>query len=211
MIRACDVFVDVGANVGFFTCLARANGKAVVAVEPFPLNVRSLVRNAAANGWTDLEVHPVALADRAGNGTLYGRDTLASRVEGWAAPGDPWRQQVSLSTLDTLLAGRFAGQRIAVKIDVEGGEFDLLRGAAETLARRPSPVWSVEISFHENHPSGANPHFAETFDQFFSRGYTAVTVSRAGEEPVTAHDVASWLAAGRRGLGSMNYVFRRVP
>lgn len=211
MIGACDVFVDVGANVGFYTCLARARGKAVVAVEPFPLNVRSLARNAAANGWTGLEVQPVALAERAGNGTLYGRDTLASRVEGWAAPDNPWRQQVALSTLDTLLADRFAGQGLAVKIDVEGGEFDLLRGAAETLARRPAPAWSVEISFQENHPGGANPHFADTFDQFFSRGYTAVTVSRAGEQPVSARDVAAWLAAGRRGFGTMNYVFRRVP
>src|SRR5262249_40420708 len=158
---------------GFFSCLARAHGRAVVAVEPFPVNVESLVRNCEANGWRDVEIHRAALADREGTGVLYGRGTLASRVEGWAIADDPWRQDVALTTPDGLVGGRFAGRALAIKVDVEGGEFDLLRGASETLDRTPAPVWSVEISLTENHPGGRNPRFVETFDLFFSRGYTA--------------------------------------
>lgn len=209
LIDGADVFVDAGANMGFFTCLALAKGRAVVAVEPFPVNVRSLFRNLAANGWRDVDVRVVALADRQGTGVLYGRDTLASRVEGWAVADDPWRQNVQLTTLDALLEGRFAEKALAIKVDVEGGEFDLLRGASATLARRAAPVWSVEISLTENHPGGSNPHFVETFDVFFSRGYEACTVTAEGERAVSAADVRRWADAGRRDFGTMNYVFRR--
>lgn len=208
LIHDADVFVDVGANVGFFTCLARSRQKTVVAVEPFPLNVQSLRRNLDANGWSDVDVHALALAERAGSGTLYGRDTLASRVEGWAIADDPWRQPIVLATLDTIVGERFSGASLAIKIDVEGGEFDVMRGASGTLSRIPAPVWSVEIAFDENHPGGRNPDFAATFDLFFSRGYAASTVIPTGERAVTREDVDAWIAAGRRGVGTMNYVFR---
>jgi FkbM family methyltransferase len=209
LIDAADVFVDVGANVGFFTCLARARGKAVIAVEPFPLNITSISRNLAANGWTDVEVHRVALADRAGEGTLYGRDTLASRVKGWAVADDSWRQPIALTTLDALLDARFAGSRLAIKIDVEGGEHDVLRGASQTLTRTPAPIWAVEIAFDENHPGGSNPHFLATFELFFSHDYAATTVAGEGERQVTPADVRAWVAQRRRGFGTMNYSFRR--
>ena len=208
LIGDADVFVDVGANVGFFTCLARSRQKTVVAVEPFALNVQSLRRNLDANGWGDVDVHALALAERAGSGTLYGRDTLASRVEGWAIADDPWRQPIVLATLDSIVGGRFSGASLAIKIDVEGGELDVMRGASGTLSRVPSPVWSVEIAFDEHHPGGRNPDFAATFDLFFSRGYAASTVTSTGERGVTREDVEAWMAAGRRGVGTMNYVFR---
>lgn len=210
MIDAADVFVDIGANVGLFTCLARCRQKTVVAVEPFPLNVRSLQRNLEANGWTDVEIAAVALADRAGSGVLYGRDTLASRVKGWAIPDDRWTERIRLSTLDDLLDGRYDGRSLAIKVDVEGGELDVLRGAERTLIRVPAPEWSVEISLGENHPGGRNPHFAETFDVFFSRGYDARTIMPDGTRAVSAADVRQWAQATRREFGTMNYLFARV-
>jgi len=209
LIDTAEVFVDAGANVGFFTCLARSRGKTVIAAEPFPLNVRSLARNLEANGWTDVEVAAVALADRPGSGVLYGRDTLASRVQGWAIPDDRWTEKIALSTLDDLLGERFGGRALAIKIDVEGGELDLLRGAERTLVRTPAPAWSVEISLGENHPGGRNPHFVETFDLLVAGGYGAVTVAADGERAVTSSDVRRWADAGTREFGTMNYVFRR--
>jgi FkbM family methyltransferase len=211
LIDGTEVFVDVGANVGFFTSLARARGRRVIAVEPFPLNVASLKRNVSENGWDDVEIHAVGLADREGDGVLYGRDTLASRVQGWALPGDPWQERIDLATLDALLHDRFDSLAIAIKVDIEGGEFDLLRGADRTLRRRPAPVWDIEIAFDENHPGGRNPNFAQTFDAFFSRGYHATTVTAQGGRDVTAADVSRWIRGGRREFGTMNYVFSQRP
>jgi len=73
-----DVFVDVGANAGFHSCLARSRDKHVLAVEPCPGNLRSLFRNLEANSWLDVEVWPIALAQTPGCLTLWGCNTGAS-------------------------------------------------------------------------------------------------------------------------------------
>jgi len=63
-LPACDVFVDVGANVGFQTCLALQHGKRVVAIEPLVQNLDYLYANLEANGWTEVEVFPLGVSDR---------------------------------------------------------------------------------------------------------------------------------------------------
>lgn len=208
LIEASDVFVDVGANVGFFTCLARARGAIAIAVEPFALNADSIERNLAANHWSDVELHRSALADHAGTGMLYGRDTLASRIPGWGVRDDPWTQTVTLSTLDALLGTRFANSRLTIKIDVEGAELDVLRGSARTLMRQPAPIWAIEIAFAEHHPEGLNPCFTQTFEMFIDAGYAAQTITADGPRDVGIDDVRKWVSARRRGFGTVNYVFQ---
>ena len=70
-----DVFVDVGANLGFYTCLACSLVKQTISFEPFYQNLRYLYRNLAENSWNDVEVYPVGLRDRAGIMPLYGAGT----------------------------------------------------------------------------------------------------------------------------------------
>lgn len=64
LLHDSDVFVDVGANVGLYTCLARSAGKTVLAIEPLQRNLDYLYANLRANGFEDVEVFPVGLADR---------------------------------------------------------------------------------------------------------------------------------------------------
>src|ERR1051325_9648341 len=54
LMPQCDVFVDVGANVGLYTCLARAAGKHVLAIEQHRMNVQLLYRRIEANRWDDV-------------------------------------------------------------------------------------------------------------------------------------------------------------
>ena len=61
-----DRFVDIGANIGFYSCLARQMGKPVVAVEPLATNVALLLGNLCANGWQDTEIVVAGLSDKAG-------------------------------------------------------------------------------------------------------------------------------------------------
>jgi len=203
-----DVFVDIGANIGLYTCVARSLGKRAVAVEPLAANLKRLRANLAANGWGDTEIAEVGLSDAEGRAELYGADTGASMVSGWA--GLPRRtllkQEIRLTTLDALLGERFAGERLLVKVDIEGAEYACLRGALRTLERDPAPAWLVEICLTENFPDGANPRYAATFELFFERGYRAVTANRA-RRPVTREEVARWAARGSAESGTYNYLF----
>ena len=200
-----DVFVDVGANVGYFTCLARHRGTRVVAIEPAAGNLDLLFLNIKANGWNEVEVLPVGLGGEPGLATLYGDGTGASLVTRWAGVSDVWQRTIPLTTLDAVLGGRFAGQRLLIKIDVEGAEHAVMAGAAATLERRPAPVWLVEICFSENFPNGVNPHFREVFEYFWDAGYAARSLE--ADRPVLRDDVDRWLRNERRDFGYVSYVF----
>src|SRR5262245_63232339 len=50
------VFVNVGANTGYYVCLARKAGARVVAIDPLDQSVQLLQRNVLVNGWTDMNI-----------------------------------------------------------------------------------------------------------------------------------------------------------
>ena len=203
-----DRFVDIGANIGFYSCLARQMGKPVVAVEPLATNVALLLGNLCANGWQDTEIVVAGLSDKAGIAEIFGSDTAASLVSGWASRSERSliHERISLTTLDLVLAHRFPNERLLIKIDVEGGEFDLLKGAVKTLSRAPAPTWVIEICLSENFPGGRNPRYLDTFDLLFDQGYRARTANKE-RRPVRREDVTGWNAAGRTPAGVYNYLF----
>jgi FkbM family methyltransferase len=184
-------------------------GVKTIAVEPLPDNLRLLYLNLLANGFSDVEVLPVALADKPGLLTLHGAGTGASLVPGWAKASALLARTVPVSTIDLLLSERLAGRRVVVKMDVEGAEDGVLAGATRLLAARPSPLWLVENDLSEHHPAGANPHFAGVFDRFFTAGYTARAAGEGGQ-PVGREDVRRWVAAGRSPAGAQNFIFARA-
>jgi hypothetical protein len=105
-----------------------------------------------------------------------------------------------------VLASRFPGERLLIKIDVEGTEYDVLKGAATLLARRPRPAWMLEICLTENHPAGVNPHFAAVFEVFRRAGYTARSVD-APEREITPELVERWITTRSRDFGYVSYLF----
>ena len=66
LLPRVDAVVNVGANIGYYVCLARSSGKHVVAFEPIGANMRFLLRNLMLNKWRDVDVFPIALGDRPG-------------------------------------------------------------------------------------------------------------------------------------------------
>ena len=208
-LEVASVFVDVGANVGYFTCIARQMGRRVIAIEPCIQNLEFLYMNLSANRWTDVEVFPVCLGEQPGLSILYGWGTGASMVRKWAGCSDFQQRSVPISTLDILLGDRFGEEKIVIKVDVEGLEYLVLQGAQRTLKRCPSPVWLVEVCLTEHHPAGINPHFQDVFRIFWEQGYQAKTIGK-DSKVVTQHDVERWVKEGRRDFGYVNYVFERA-
>lgn len=204
-----DVFVDVGANIGFYTCVARGRGLHVVAIEPMVTNLRLLYANLEANHWSDVEVFPLGLADVAGVATLYGASsTGASLIGQWARANPRVSRKIALSTMDIVVGERFAGRRVVIKVDVEGAEYRVLKGATTVLKSRPAPVWMVEICLDDFHPSGLNPDYLATFELFWAHGYRAWTAD-GRNAPVLRGEVLRWAARGRSDSGTINYMFRQ--
>lgn len=210
LLRRCasqvDVYVDVGANIGFFVCLMRSLGKRVVAVEPLQQNIDYLFANLEANGWSDVEVLPLGAGREPGIVQLYGGGTGASLVEHWAGASGSLRSTIPVNSLDNLLAGRFSGDRLLIKIDVEGAELGALQGAVGLLTRLPRPQWLIEICLTENHPLGVNPHYVAVFDLMFAHGYRAYSVE-ADLREVRRQDVAKWFATRVRDFGYVSFYF----
>ena len=138
-LKPGDVFVDVGANIGYYTVLGAkivgSQGK-VVAVEAIPETADQLQRNIAVNGLTNVDVVQAAV-HTAGGGILPmsvvgGQFGLASLVHRKGS-GPLQRFQVTTTTLDDICK-KF--HRIkTIKLDIEGAEYGALTGAQATLAK----------------------------------------------------------------------------
>jgi FkbM family methyltransferase len=144
------VFIDVGANTGFYSLLALACGaRAAHAFEPVAEIAGILEANMRVSELSGLvTLHPVALGADAGVAMLYFPradhgliETSASLNSGFRAQHSA-RREVQVARLDACLPlVSMAGRDILLKIDVESREADVLRGATELLKNlRPAIV-----------------------------------------------------------------------
>ena len=206
-LKAVDVFVDIGANIGYYTCFARSLGKSVIAIEPFSKNLKYLYENIKVNNWKDIEVFPVGLSDQPGLATFYGgTSTGASLIDNWAGASRIFQRTVAVSTLDIILGNRTAGKKILIKLDVEGAEYPVLLGSKNILCSQPRPIWIVEICLAEYHPDGMNKNFKNTFDLFWENGYLAYTADQ-NNRLIEPHDVKRCMLQKQSDLGTINIHF----
>lgn len=202
-----DVFVDVGANIGYYAAIARQAGKHVVCVEPLESNLDSMYATFAENNWSDIEIFPMGAGESPSIAFLYGASsTGASLLQHWAGASRIFRRTIPITTLDILLAERFDGRRLFIKIDVEGLEYRVLLGAKKVFDMEPKPRWLVEISLCEYHPEGMNPNYLQIFEMFWQHGYVAKTAD-ARQKVICHADVEKWVKTGQSDSGVINYLF----
>ena len=137
-IRQGGVFVDIGANTGYYSLTAAAAGAGrVIAIEPYPPTFARLRFNIATNQFEDrIQAIQTALGDHAGEATLYVPevgDVGSSRISEQAISGRP--VTVPLRPLPDILAERSVSHIDALKIDVEGMEDAVLMPFFETTGR----------------------------------------------------------------------------
>ena len=149
-LERSDVFADIGATSASF--LSRpVTGHAVERRAAVGNRNSGRYANLLANGRTDVEVYPLGLSGQAGVETLH--ESPAPAV---ASPrvvvSQRFKKTIPVSTLDILLGSRFQGQKMFIKLDVEGFEYQVLLGCTEVLAMQPKPTWMVEICLSDHHP-----------------------------------------------------------
>lgn len=151
-----DVFVDAGANIGYFSVYAGlrvgSSGK-VHAVEPDEKNASLLTANLELNGLSNFTVHPTAVSDTTGEATLFrgksnaGAHSLLQKGSLAAGP------KVPVTTLDNLLRKERTPKLI--KIDVQGAELNVLNGMKDLLSGgEEKPAILLEFSPIDLHRNG---------------------------------------------------------
>jgi len=149
LVKRDAVVFDIGANFGFYAMLAARAGAKVVAFEPFPDNSRNLSRHVDLNGLGDrIRIVPLAVFSRTGHirleistGASANRNTKMCADD--AAPGI----EVACTTLDDFVDT--TAPPAIIKLDVEGAESDVLRGA-DRVFRTIRPGLLCEVHDHAN-------------------------------------------------------------
>lgn len=132
-LKKGDIFIDVGANIGYFSALAvnlvGKNGK-VYSFEPIPLNFESLKRFKELNGGYNVILNEIALSDKTGRAEidflLPPHASGSSMVS--VAPFPQKTINIDTIRLDDYIKENKIDNISLIKIDVEGYEFFVLKG-----------------------------------------------------------------------------------
>jgi FkbM family methyltransferase len=196
VLKPGDTAVDVGAHIGFFTVhMAAAVGATgrVYAFEPFDANADLLERSLAENRFEDRVIFQrAAVGAAAGSATLtFPVETLNSGgayllQNGMAPLAGNQKKRVPLVALDALDLRRPVR---FIKMDVEGSEPQVIRGAARILtADRP-------VILSELHPTQLDRASGVTADEFLAQmralGYRAQTIDGAPIDHAPDHTLLS--------------------
>jgi FkbM family methyltransferase len=147
MTRPDSVAIDVGANVGIHTIPIAASAPLarVLAIEPLPGNAARLRENASANSVDNIDVIEVAVGSQEAVVTLHVADDPAYASTDGVLEGHREIGQVAVrqTTLDAIWETAGHPDVSLVKIDVEGGELEVLKGANSLLSAQ-HPLILVE-------------------------------------------------------------------
>ncbi len=151
---SCEVFMDIGANVGFYSLAVRQHFPAakILCFEPTPGTFNELVLNIRANQY-DKDIDPLRLALSSSSGKArfldFGESSGKNGIQSTSIhrkQPDTFELEAEINRLDNLVD--FSGTRIAIKIDTEGHELDVLIGANTILSDNLCLV-QIETGHHK--------------------------------------------------------------
>ncbi|WP_071466472.1 FkbM family methyltransferase [Polynucleobacter asymbioticus] len=208
LIEKIDVFINVGANYGYYVLHAASKEKKTMAFEPHPSTMQCLQDNIEVNDYSNIvEVFPVALSNKVGIEKIYGFGTGASLIPGWAGSSTKKAISIPTNTLNNILNTRYSNENILILIDVEGLEDKVIDGMDCVLKREISPILMIEIGL--NDPSGKlNSNFIETFQKFYVLGYRCWVCCLPIKE-VKIEDIRAIYGGINNILHTHNYIFSK--
>lgn len=177
LLRNDDVFVDVGANEGYFSVMASlvSGGGRVFALEPQSRLVPVIEENLRLNGCRNVTVSHVALSDRTGTATLHLQSSTNTGSSGFFNPRSRgWgREDVPTRMLDDYFREHRIDRVRLMKVDCEGAEKLVMEGARATLRAR-----TVDILAWEYHPGVISEDEMAEMDAYLKNcGYVLLTIN----------------------------------
>ena len=145
-LKEDNLFFDIGANVGVYTVLASQVKKAnSVAIEPIPLTYERLIDNIQINRLNNVITKNIGLSfEKSKLYFTYDRDAMNSV----ALSSDEKKIEVEVDTLDNL--SELYGYPQIIKIDVEGYETNVIKGAKKTLENDTLDIIIIELNGNGN-------------------------------------------------------------
>lgn len=158
-----DVFYDIGANVGIYTCLVadKLESGQVVAFEPHPEMFDVLRRNADQNDVSG-SLQNVALSDHDGTVAMVSRGYTGHQL---VSTRDETTLTVETTRADSLVEGGEIPLPDVCKIDIEGAEYLALSGLERTLRKSDCRVVYCEVHTEKIADIGGSPDRVEAFLQ----------------------------------------------
>ena len=198
-----DIVVDVGAHIGRYTIIASKrvgeNGK-VIAIEAHPGNYEMLNRNIELNGLTNITTLNYAVYSKETKIKLYvpdeelGYTMHHSIMFSYLSPKYSLKGkenekfiEVNANTLDNLLQQNGISQEVNwIKIDVEGAEFEVLKGATDILYKSKDISLLIEVHnpYDTNHYKQIidflkSYNFKTEFEKIYASGERHIIVRKA--------------------------------
>jgi FkbM family methyltransferase len=159
-LRPGMTVLDIGAHHGFYTLLASrkvgADGR-VLAVEASPRERKKLGVHLRINGCKNVQVESCALGDADGDAQLYlvkGGQTGCNSLRKPETSEPTEAVPIHVGRLDDVLRDHQIEKVDFVKLDVEGAELSVLRGAPQLLRNRPRPAILAEVQDIRTKPWG---------------------------------------------------------
>jgi FkbM family methyltransferase len=147
-----ELIIDVGAGIGSFSISAASKfpSATVLAFEPNPPTFALLQANVTRNEVPNVEIHPLAVGTR-GSYRLR-RTAQSATASAWMGPASNHGEVVEVrgTSLDPFVP---AGDIDLLKIDVEGGEIDVLESLATSLSTR---IKRLAIEYHDHLVEGSS-------------------------------------------------------
>ncbi len=185
LVQPGDVCVDVGANIGFYALnLARAvgHGGRVIAFEPLRRNALALELAAELNGFGHLAVETDVVSSRSGQQVAAICPTGYSGSTRFQPPAEPPAKQAAAYqtvTLDDYFAAHGISRVDFIKIDVEGAELEVLRGAEKLLGSRHAPR-AILLELDPENMARFDCVAGDVVDYLGRYGYAALLARRQG-------------------------------
>lgn len=195
--------LDIGANLGVYALyFARCVGQMgrVFAFEPVPTTFARLKEHIALNNAANIFPVPFALSDREGSMKMWVDEIQHAGSSFYVRSAESELLEVPVTTVDLFVQREGIKRVDAIKIDVEGAELAVIRGADRTL-RRDKPLLMVEINEATLTAAGTTPE--ELFATIVDYGYDAFVI-RHGKAVPTASVVRPY---GYYPWDTDNYLF----
>jgi len=197
-----SVVFDVGANIGMTAVISARKAEKVYAFEPDPTVFGLLEKTVAANGGA-VETLNTALGDQEGQLSFFSNSTSASASHLVTAATLGQREatsRVPVTTVDAFVKHSRVERLDLIKIDVEGFEIDVLRGASESI-QRFKPAALVEfnaftmVGFRDVNPRDLLRLLRETFPNVY-RFKAGAPVAIGGDDDALAFIHDNLVSAG---------------